>query len=173
MKTKHTLFALAMSALLGTSFNAAAAGQCAPGVPALLKSPAYKTLDTTLTAADVTALKNAMQTITNDAQYQVVLDLANAIAAKAGAAGRVVVTTPDGTVVVDTKKTTANTYANFIAKAISENHNSRVAILDAQLWPCGAGVETKFSTVTGTTESYVARRVGNYLNSLGTVRISQ
>jgi hypothetical protein len=48
------------------------------------------------------------------------------------AGSRIVITLPDGTVVVDTSKNN-NTYANFQAKAINENHNTRVAILDAQL----------------------------------------
>lgn len=172
MKTKNTLLVLALSALLGSSFAASAAQSCATGVGPLLKTTAYSTLNTTLTPTDVSNLTTAMKLVSNDAQYQVVLDLANAIAAKAGATGRVVITLPDGTVVVDTKKTTNNTYANFSAKAINENHNSRIAILDAQLWPCGVGVETKFSTSTGAVETSLARRLGGYLNSVGTVRVN-
>ena len=56
---------------------------------------------------------------------------------------------------------------------MNENHNSRIAILDAQLYPCGRGVESKLSSTTETTQAYVAYRLGNYLNNAGTVRISQ
>ncbi len=86
--------------------------------------------------------------------------------------GRVLITLPDGTVVVDTSKSTDNTYANFQAKAINENHNSRIAILDAQHWACGIGLETKTSTTTGAVEVYLAKHLGTYLNSAGTVRPS-
>lgn len=82
------------------------------------------------------------------------------------------ITLPDGTVVVDTSKGTANTYQNFKNKVINENHNTRVAILDAQIYDCGVGLETKKSTTDNVVESYVAKRLGNYLDSAGTVRIS-
>lgn len=85
--------------------------------------------------------------------------------------GRVVITLPDGTVVVDTARTN-NTYANFVAKAINENHNSRVAFEAAQHYPCGVAIESKRSSSTGVTESYVAVRLGNHLDSEGTVRMS-
>lgn len=83
---------------------------------------------------------------------------------------RLVVTLPDGTVVVDTSKT--NSYTRYKAKTINENHNTRIAILHSQLHVCGHGVETKFSTSDNTRESYVAIRLGAYLNSSGTARIS-
>jgi hypothetical protein len=83
------------------------------------------------------------------------------------------VTLPDGTVVVDTKKTALNTYANYVAKKINENHNSRIAILDSRLFVCGAGVETKRSTTDGVVENYVAMRLGNYLDNSGSARISK
>jgi hypothetical protein len=171
---KHLFTTLAISTLLSVNFNASAAAlACASGVPTLLASPTYKTLNTNLTATDLVSFKTALQVISNDAQYQVILDLANSIATRIGTTGRVTVTLPDGTLVVDTKKGASNTFANFTAKTIGENLNTRVAVLDAQLWPCGIGVEVKYSTVTGTTETYVARRVGSYLNNFGTVRISQ
>jgi hypothetical protein len=85
---------------------------------------------------------------------------------------RIVLTLPDGTVVVDTAKTN-NTFANFQAKAINENHNSRIAIQVAQQYQCGFGLETKFSSSTGLSESYFALRLGDHLDSAGTARISR
>jgi hypothetical protein len=173
MKIQKMPFILTFILLLTSSFNVFAIGQlCATNVPELLKVEPYTTLNAVLTTDDLKSLRTAMQLVTNDTQYQVVLNLANTIASKAGATGRVLITLPDGTVVVDTKKTTANTYENFAAKLINENHNSRIAILDAQMWPCGVGVETRRSTSTGTIENYLARRIGGYLNNLGTVRVS-
>ena len=78
----------------------------------------------------------------------------------------------DGTVVVDTSKGATNTFANFDAKKINENHNTRISILDAQLYDCGVGLETKTSSTTDVKEVYLAKRLGNYLNSAGTVRLS-
>jgi len=172
MKTKKTPFLLVLATLLIASFNVSAVEQqCATNVTSLLATPSYKTLNANLTTADVTALTNALKIVSGQSNYQTLLNLANSIAAGLRPNGRLVVTLPDGTVVVDTKKKN-NSYANFEAKKINENHNSRIAILDAQLWPCGLGVETRFSTSTGATESYVAKRLGNYLNNYGTARIN-
>jgi len=87
---------------------------------------------------------------------------------------------PDGTVVVDTGKTDdptntlpqGNSYQHFLDKTVNENHNSRVAIMSAQQYPCGLGVESKLSSSTGFVESYVAIRLGAQLDSNGTARLS-
>ena len=55
---------------------------------------------------------------------------------------------------------------------MKENHNSRVAFFSAQLYPCGVGVESKFSTSTGHSETYVAIRLGQHLNSAGTATVT-
>ena len=115
--------------------------------------------------------------LTNQATYQPLLDTANTLAASLPT-GRVVITLPDGTVVLDTARDDntadpkSNSYQHFLDKTINENHNSRLAILGAQEYACGVGLESKLSTTTGLTESYVAIRVGEQLNSLGTVRMS-
>jgi hypothetical protein len=112
---------------------------------------------------------------------------------------------PDGTTVVDTAKTDApacdttaaacagwngfpvpppagcacagqqNSYGHLLKKSVNENHQSRIAIFDAQEWPCGVGLETKFSSTTNQDESYVALRLatpilGGHLDNTGTVR---
>jgi hypothetical protein len=94
--------------------------------------------------------------------------------------GRQVVAVPDGTVVLDTGKPddaanvlpAGNSYQHFQSKTVNENHNSRVAIFSAQQWPCGYALESKFSTTTGVREDYLAIRLGNHLDSIGTARLS-
>jgi hypothetical protein len=123
------------------------------------------------------ALGNALAAVSNQVTYQTLLDEANALAGDL-ATGRAVITLPDGTVMIDTARddntaaATSNSYQHFLDKTINENHNSRLAILAAQEYSCGVGIESKLSTTTGQTESYVAFRLGNHLDSLGTVRMS-
>jgi hypothetical protein len=142
-----------------TSFNVAAA------VPT-----AFSALDKVLAPA-TTELKTKLDGTTSDAGYKTLYAAASAIAAKISG-GRLVITLPDGTVVIDTAKTTKNTYANYQNKLINENHNTRIAILNAQLQTSGIGYETKYSTTDKKSENYLARRLGAYLNNSGTARLS-
>jgi hypothetical protein len=119
---------------------------------------------------NATTLTTDLGAVTNEGTYATLLADAQAMAAKI-ATGRAVITVPDGTVMVDTSKAN-NTLANFQAKAINENHNSRVAIFSAQQYPCGLGLERKLSTTDGTVETYLAFRAGTHLDSLGTLRVS-
>jgi hypothetical protein len=148
----------------------------------LSESETYKELFHVLNR-NRTKFTDLLHNVTNQASYQVLYDAALELAAKLNVAtgltgGRVVVTDPDGLVVVDTAKGALNTYANFqaganpatFAQTINVNHNSRVSILDAQQWPCGVGVETKFSNSVQTFQNYVAVRLGPYLNNSGTYR---
>ena len=167
---KASLVLLVLTALFVTSFNAMAA--CAPQVTTKLAAAPYDTLNAILTPAKVTSFRNKLNNVTGQGTYAILLAEANATATLI-ANGRIVVTLPDGTVVVDTSKGANNTYANFIDKAINENHNTRVAILDAQIYDCGVGLETKTSSSTGVQEVYLAKRLGAYLDSVGTVRLSR
>ncbi len=171
MKNYCRLVSFALLPLALLAGNARADDQCAPNVLTLITKGTYRALDAQLKRSTVKALTTSLKATSDETSYQQLLGLATSIAAGAGADGRVVVTLPDGTVVLDTEKTN-NSYANYQAKEINENHNSRVAILDSQLYPCGVGVETKLSSTTGASETYVARRLGPYLKSAGTVRIS-
>lgn len=125
---------------------------------------------------EVTNLTTRASTTRDQATYQSLLNLANSIAN--AAVGRLLITLPDGTVVIDTARNDGpgdarnNYYLNFVAKTINENHNSRIAILSAQLYPCGIGVESKRSTSTGRYEHYVAIRLGKHLDNQGTARLS-
>ena len=98
------------------------------------------------------------------------------------ASPRLVVTESDGTVIYDTSHAATpgssapgnntNNYANWQSKLINENHNTRMAIMTAQMFPCGVGYETKYSSSVGTNQAYVAIRAGVYTNNAGTFRLS-
>lgn len=107
--------------------------------------------------------------VKNDKTYRSLCMVAESIAKKIN--GRVVITLPDGQVVVDTCKS-GNTFNNYIEGIISENHNTRVAIFQAQYEIEGVGYERKYSSTTNQIESSVAVRLGNYRNSAGTIRLS-
>lgn len=98
--------------------------------------------------------------------YEVSLAIANKIK------GRVTITLPDGHVVIDTCKSEGNTYENYVDDMISENHNSRICILQAQYNPNGVSYERKYSSTTYRKEVYVAVRLGPFRNSAGTLRLS-
>ena len=150
----------------------------APGLFEALTGPNGSTYDTLLKRiwANLPALTTRAAAVKDQPSYLSLLNLANSIAT--ANVGRVVITVPDGTVMIDTSRNDGpgdprnNLYQNFVNKTINENHNSRVAIFSAQLYPCGIGVETKRSTTTGDNEHYAAVRLGRHLNSQGTVRLS-
>ena len=155
--------------------------KCAPRVPRLIENdPEYAQLFQTLDP-QVSQLKELLAAVVDQATYQNLLDLARSIASSKPT-GRVLITLPDGTVVVDTSKpddpdnstpdVQANSFQHFKNKTVNENHNTRISILNAQLWPCGLGVERKFSTTDNVFEIYLAKRLGPYLNNEGTARLS-
>ena len=165
-------------------------GPCASEVKSLIRNDrVYKKLFKTL-RPHIRRLTELTHNTVDQTSYNFLLAEARLIASRLST-GRVVVVDPDGLVVVDTSKPdTTNSFANFKAgadpltfsSAINVNHNSRIAILDAQLQICGAGAETKFSNTLGVAQNYVAIRLGNfaeglttaksYLNNDGTARIS-
>jgi hypothetical protein len=154
--------------------------KCAPKVPQLIEAdPVYAQLFQTLDP-QAPQLKALLAAVVDQATYQNLLDLARSIAGGI-TTGRVLITLPDGTAVVDTSKPDdpadstpdqANSFQHFKNKTVNENHNTRISILDAQLWPCGLGVEKKFSTTDNVFEIYLAERLGPYLNNEGTARLS-
>jgi hypothetical protein len=152
---------------------------CLPGIEtAVRRNPIYQHLYAVL-ASHHGRLTRLLEDVVDQTSYQALLTKARAVAAKVES-GRVVVTLPDGTVVVDTAKvddptntqSSGNSFEHFSEKTVNENHNSRVAILATQLYPCGIGLERKLSTTTGETESYLALRLGQHLDSAGTARLS-
>jgi hypothetical protein len=180
MKFSKILSTLLLSAVSITSINASAAAlECAPSVLSVVKTAPYNKLDKALTPAVVADLKTKLENVKDQASYGSLLSKAHTVASSL-ANGRLVVTLADGTVVVDTGKTddpnngagSGNSYGHYNTKTVNENHNSRIAIINAQLHPCGVGVERKLSTTDRSKEYYVAKRLGDYLMSSGTVRLS-
>jgi hypothetical protein len=155
------------------------AQHCGPGVlAALTYSPAYKPLLTIL-GPERKALRELLDAVVDQASYEALLKVARSIA-QSTPNGRLLITLPDGTVVLDTANMddptdgleSGNSYGHFQSKTVNENHNSRIAIFAAQLYPCGIGVESKLSTTTDEVETYVAVRLGAHLSSSGTARLS-
>ena len=91
---------------------------------------------------------------------------------------RILVCLLDGTVFYDSSRinnsdsTKTNTWTNADKKTINENHNTRAAIINAQLAADGVSFESKFSTSTDNFEDYVAVRIGAQGANAGTVRYS-
>jgi hypothetical protein len=156
----------------------ARAQQCQPGIDTAWDAhrPDYDLLWAGLTP-HLDSLLSLLNTVSDQASYATLVGAARSVAGGVPH-GRVVVTLPDGTVVVDTWRVdgetpaNANSYAHFLSKSINENLNSRVAMMAAQLFPCGIAVETRISTTTGNVESQFAARLGQDLNSSGTARLS-
>ena len=103
-------------------------------------------------------------------QYRHLLNTSLAVAKKIK--GRVTIVLPDGHVILDTCKSEGNTYENYIDDIISENHNTRISILQAQYGTDGVSYERKFSSTTNQWEVYIAVRLGPFRNSAGTLRLS-
>jgi hypothetical protein len=171
--------ASAQSAQLETV--APAAVTCWPGIATAYTPHAavYNTLFGTL-APGLNTLRALTDAVVDQTTYATLLTAAHTVA-NAIPNGRFLIALPDGTVVVDTGKPDdaanvlpqGNSYQHFKDKTVNENHNSRPAIMLAELFECGFGVETKLSTSTGNVESYAALRMGPYLDSSGVARLSQ
>lgn len=86
---------------------------------------------------------------------------------------RVVATISDGTVYFDSSKGSANTWANYKAKSINENHNSRPPFMKVLLNDDQYAFEEKFSSSTGVSENRVAFRFGSSKDQpLGVIALS-
>ena len=152
---------------------------CQPGLSdAVRRHPVYLRIFFVLNDVEP-GLRNGLDDVVDQASYAVLLARARALVARIENS-RLVITLPDGTVVLDTARRDdptnvleeGNSYMHFVEKTVNENHNSRVAIMAAQWYPCGVAVERKLSTTTNQTESYVALRLGRHLDSAGTARLS-
>jgi hypothetical protein len=169
-----------VAAIVCVNVARADAQACNPGIGAhyALHAATYNVLIAAL-APQVGTLQTQMNAVVDQATYATLLSTAHTIKGTVPN-GRVLLALPDGTVMIDTSRpddptnvlAVGNSFAHFQAKTVNENHNSRVAIFDAQEWPCGGGIERKFSSSTGFTETYLAIRLGAHLNSVGTARLS-
>jgi hypothetical protein len=73
---------------------------------------------------------------------------------------RVVCTIPDGTVWFDSSKGSKNTWENFQAKSINENHNTRAPFMSVLLKNDRTSFETKYSSSTKVNEYRLTYRFG-------------
>ena len=82
---------------------------------------------------------------------------------------RILMTVPDGTVAIDTAKGSfngkvyelgENTWANFKAKIINENHHTRCEFLISMLGDPGIGRAERYSTSISTYEHLLVTRLG-------------
>ena len=142
--------------------------------PCILNNVTYNTLYQTLYKAIIDKkLYLAIDTIVDAPTYDAFLLL---IRTSFDPKYRIVPTLPDGTVVLDTSYPIGdqrNTYASFSMEIVGPDHNTRIAILKTQFEEAGVGYETKFSTTVKQQQSYVAIRLGKYLESSGSIRISE
>ena len=174
------------------SFCSIPPGDCAPEIHELIRDDQeYNYLYEQL-CAQAEIIMQLLDSVSDCTSYENLYNFCQGFASSIPN-GRIVVALPDGTVVVDTYQdfcscespdcqepqcpnivpNGCNGYNYFINKFVNENHNTRVAVMAAQMFPCGVGCETKYSTTVEATQSYVAIRLGPYLNSLGTVIVSQ
>jgi len=127
-----------------------------------------------------TLLKNMIYSESYAASATILDSLVAALKTSVGkTTARILACLPDGTVVYDsnrnaigTASTKTNTFTNADNKTINENHNTRAAIINAQLAADGVSFESKFSTSTDREEAYVAVRIGPQGANAGTVRYS-
>lgn len=158
----------------------AQAQTCQPGIAdAFSAHPTEYFVLLAVLAPTVPNLNTKLAAVVDQPTYASLLTDARTIAASLPT-GRVLITLPDGTTVLDTARAddpnnnlpAGNSFAHFQAKTVNENHNSRIAIFVAQEYPCGFGLEAKFSTSTLQREFYAAARLGTHLDSNGTARLS-
>ena len=79
---------------------------------------------------------------------------------------RILAVLADGRSFYDSSKGSENTYANFKEDLIHPNGVTRASIREAMDSEAGVGAEIKLSNTTGSTESYVAVRAGESVNSI-------
>ena len=145
---------------------------CVSPDPCVMSDAVYKVLFCTLKDSIVYNRFDTLLADLSSSSYNAFYALCVALAAKVTPGGRVVVTLPDGTVVVDTYQGASNTWANYQDKSINENHNTRVAIFRSQFEQNGVGHERKLSSTTWEIQKSVAVRLGEYLNAAGSIRLS-
>ncbi len=140
--------------------------QFPPLVKEKLHDDIYATLFNTLDP-QVLELTLAFSRITDEATYEVFYNLCLGVANMVSPGGRIVFAESDGTVVVDTGVPTdftnvnpnhANSYAHWHAKNVNENHNTRTAFEQANGYPAGISLESKFSSSVQQNSIYVAIR---------------
>jgi plastocyanin len=170
---------LLVTALTATT-TSPQAQTCQPGVVEAFLGPRSALYQSLVEAIGPSAGSLIVQlaAVTDAPSYDALLATANAVAAGVPT-GRLVISLADGTVVLDTSRDDhtaapeSNSFQHFVDKTIGENQHSRVAVLAAQQYPCGFGLETGFSSAASATEAVLALRAGSHLDSLGTLTLSR
>jgi hypothetical protein len=130
--------------------------------PATITSSVQNAIQTFLTGPQVTTYE-PMVAIVQAAQ--------NALAVGTNLLLRTLLAASDGRVAYDSTKT--NTFANYSAGTIGDNHNTRPEVMLAVLSSSGVGLSERFSSTTASSQKYQATRLGDSANgNLGTFRIS-
>lgn len=136
-------------------------------MPALKNTLAYAIQENVFGKTIVVKFVNQFTTNETEVDYKLAvealngsLSLCNEYVKNIGLTSRILATLADGTVWYDSSKGEKNTYANFKAKTINENHESRYSIRQAMDSYEGLGWEAKFSTSTNDFENYYAVRGG-------------
>jgi len=112
------------------------------------------------------------QRLNTDAAYADMSGVVTQVKDSMPAGGRILISAADGQVLMDTSKSN-NSRANASAKAINENHNSRLSIISAGLSASGVATEKKYSSSTLKNEEYLAVRVGSSAqDAIGVIRYS-
>jgi len=93
----------------------------------------------------------------------------NDFSKKLDKSSRILATLSDGTVWYDSSKGDKNTYSNYKAKLINENHASRYSIRQAMDSYEGVGWESKFSSSDKGFQNYYAVRGGQSPNEISYV----
>ena len=85
---------------------------------------------------------------------------------------RYLIALDDGTVIADSSRAT-NTFTNFRAKTINENHHSRPEMLMSLLSTSGVGYANRYSSSVNAKLLYLSNRIGIMAqDNVGTVRLS-
>ena len=136
-------------------------------MPALKNTLAYAIQENVFGKTLVVRSVNLFTTNETEVDYNLAVEalngsvsLCNEYVKNLGLTSRILATLADGTVWYDSSRGERNTFANFKAKTINENHESRYSIRQAMDSYEGLGWEAKFSTSTNDFENYYAVRGG-------------
>ena len=120
-------------------------------------------------------LNNPISDVSNVSASQNYTNLVTFMAAKKlqGASNEdILVALDDGTVIYDSGSS-KNTLANYSAKSVNENHNSRPEVMNATLSASGVGYSRRYSSSAKALRQYYAVRVGGSSQSnIATIRIA-
>jgi len=143
--------------------------------------PNLAQLNNAVLSCDVSGnVENLIQSFLVDLSANTYTPMVNALNGALGTYGvgtnstlRILLAVDDGTVAYDSSKGVSNTYANYTAGTINENHNTRPEIMVAILGNSGVGISNRYSRTSAAFLKYQATRLGSSTQTnLGTFRVS-